>query len=76
MSRGVGCRCGSDLALLWLWHRRTAVALIGPLAWELPYAVGVALKRKKEKKKKHKLQRSKKKRDNFNDIKSKIFSSE
>ena len=27
-----------------------AVAPIGPLAWELPYAVGVALKRQKEKK--------------------------
>ena len=21
MSFGIGCRCGSDLALLWLWHR-------------------------------------------------------
>ena len=62
MSRGVGCRCGSDLALLWLWHRRTAVALIGPLAWELPYAVGVALKRKKEKKKAQTAKEQKKER--------------
>ena len=46
---GVGRRCGSDPALLWLWCRPAAVALIQPLAWELPYAVGSALKRKKKK---------------------------
>ena len=34
--------------MLWLWHRLAAVALIRPLAWELPYAVGVALRRQKE----------------------------
>ena len=28
MTCGVGCRCGSDLALLWLWRRPAAVALI------------------------------------------------
>ena len=33
-----------DLALLWLWCRLAAVASIRPLAWEPPYAVGVALK--------------------------------
>ena len=38
MSYGVGCRCGSDLALLWLWYRLAAAAPIRPLAWELPYA--------------------------------------
>ena len=38
-----------DLALLWLWHRPAAVSLIGPLAWELPYATGAALKSKKKK---------------------------
>ena len=26
-------RCGLDLALLWLWRRPAAVALIRPLAW-------------------------------------------
>ena len=31
-----------------LWHRPTATAPIEPLAWELPYAAGAALKRKKE----------------------------
>ena len=36
----VGCRHSSDLALLWLWHRPAAVALIRPLAQELPYATG------------------------------------
>ena len=35
MSCGVGRRCGSDSALLWLWSGPAAVALIGPLAWEL-----------------------------------------
>ena len=30
-------------------YRLAAVALIQPLAWEIPYAVGVALKRKKKK---------------------------
>ena len=32
--------------LLWLWCRMAATAQIPPLAWELPYAVGVALKSK------------------------------
>ena len=36
VSSGVGRRQGSDLALLWLWHRPAAVAPIQPLAWELP----------------------------------------
>ena len=39
-------RHGSDPALLWLWYRLAAAALIRPLAWELPYATGVALKKK------------------------------
>ena len=38
MSGGVGLRHGLDLALLWLWHRLAAMAPIGPLAWEPPYA--------------------------------------
>ena len=54
MSCGVGCRRGSDLAWLWLWCRLAAAAPIGPLAWEPPYAVGVALKRQKEKRKEEK----------------------
>ena len=29
-----------------LWHRLAATALIGPLAWEPPYATGAALKSK------------------------------
>ena len=36
-----------DLALLRLWCRLVAIAEIRPLAWELPYATGLALKRKK-----------------------------
>ena len=50
MSCGVGHRCSLDSELLWLWCRLAAVALIGPLAWEPPYAVGAALKSKKKKK--------------------------
>ena len=38
--------------MLLLWHRPAAVALILPLAWELPYAADVALKRKKKKERK------------------------
>ena len=52
MSCGVGHRHGSDLALLWLWRRLAATAPISPLAWELPYAAGAALKRQKRQKKK------------------------
>ena len=48
MSCGVGCRWSSDPALLWLWYRLAAVAPIWPLAWEPPYAVGVALKSKEK----------------------------
>ena len=54
MSCGVGHRHGSDPLLLWLWCRLVAAAPVQPLAWELPYAVGVALKSKKRKKKKKK----------------------
>ena len=43
----MGHRRGLDPMLLWLRCRLAAVALIGPLAWEPPYAVGVALKRQK-----------------------------
>ena len=50
----VGCRCGLDPALLWLWRKLAATALIPPLAWEAPYTEGVALKRQKKKKKKRK----------------------
>ena len=49
MSCGKYRRCSLDPALLWLWHRLSAVAPIRPLAWESPYAVGTALKRKKKK---------------------------
>ena len=36
-----------DPVLLWLWYRLAAVAPIRPLAWKLPYASGVALKKTK-----------------------------
>ena len=54
MSCAVGCRCDSDLVLLWLWCRPAAIALIRPLAWELPYAAGAALKSNKRKKERRK----------------------
>ena len=50
MSCGVGRRHSLDLVWLWLWP--AAVAPIGPLALEPPYAVGAALKRQKIKKEK------------------------
>ena len=52
VSCGVGCRCGSDWALLWLWHRLAAAAPIRPLAWAPPYATGVGPQKTKRKKKK------------------------
>ena len=45
MSCGVGHRRGLDLLLLWPWHRLVAIALLQPLAWEPPYAAGVALEK-------------------------------
>ena len=45
MSYGVDHRCGSVLALLWLWHRQAATALIPPLAWEFPDGACAALKK-------------------------------
>ena len=45
MSCGVDCRQSSDLVLPWLWRRSAAAAPIQPLAWELPYATGAALKK-------------------------------
>ena len=44
---GVGHRCSSDPALLWLWYRLEATASIQPLVWELPNK-----KTKRQKKKK------------------------
>ena len=48
MSYGVGHRRSSHPMLLWLLCSPAAVALILPLAWELPYAMGEALKKKKK----------------------------
>ena len=46
--------------MLWLWHRLAAIAPIHPLAWEFPYATGVAIKG--ERKKEREREREKKKR--------------
>ena len=37
----LGCKCGPDPVLLWLWCKPAAAAQ------ELPYATGMAVKRKK-----------------------------
>ena len=50
-SCGVGRRCSSGLAWLWLWRGLAAVAPIHSLAWELLYATPMALKKKKKLKK-------------------------
>ena len=52
MSCGVGCRCGLDPPLLWLWCKVAAVALIWPLTWELLHTANAALKSKERKKRK------------------------
>ena len=54
MSWGVGRRRYSDQELLWLQYRPTAEALIQPLDWELPYAMGMVLKKKKKKQERRK----------------------
>ena len=50
---GVGHRCGSDMALLWLilWCTPAAAGPSQPLAGEISYARGAALKRKKKNRK-------------------------
>ena len=50
VSYGVGHRYWSEPVLLWLWLRPAATTLIHPLAWELSYATGEALKRPPPKK--------------------------
>ena len=52
MSCGVGRRLGWDPALLRLWRRPVAVAPIGPVTWESPYAASAAIEKTKKKKKK------------------------
>ena len=49
---GVGHRCSSVLALLWLGKRGLVEAQMDPTARELLYAVGATKKKKKKKKKK------------------------
>ena len=51
MSCSVGHRQGSEPEFLGLWCILAAVALIQPLTWELLYATGAALKKKKKPKK-------------------------
>ena len=58
VSSGVGHRLGLDPALLWLWDRLEAIAPIGLLAWEPPYAMGVALEKTKRQKKKKKREKN------------------
>ena len=48
VSYGAVHRHGLDLAFPWLWCRLVAAILILLLAWELSYAVDVALKRQKK----------------------------
>ena len=48
MSCDVSHRCSLDPTLLWLWCRPEAVGPIRPLAWELPYATGAAIKKKEK----------------------------
>ena len=52
MSCGVGRRCGSDPALLWLWRRQRVP--IRPLAWEPPCAARAAQEVAKRQKNKNK----------------------
>ena len=52
--------------MLWLWCRPGATALIGPLAWEPPCAVGAALEKiKQTNKKKTKKTKEKRKKNSI-----------
>ena len=55
--------------LLCPWHRPAATAPTRPLAWELPYAAGAALKSKKRKEKK----RKEKKKNVFSVLKNSVI---
>ena len=48
ISCGVGRRLSSNSKLLWLWCRLAATAPIRPLAWELPFTMGMALKKQQK----------------------------
>ena len=52
VSCGVGRRCSSDPAVLWLWGRLVATVFFGPPALEPTHATGAALKRRKGERKK------------------------
>ena len=49
VSCGVDRRHSSGPKLLWLCRWPAATAPILPLAWKLPYAIGMALKRQEKK---------------------------
>ena len=49
--------------LLWLCCRPAAVALIQPLAWEPPYATGVALKSKERERERERKKEKKERRE-------------
>ena len=73
MSCGVGRRHGWDPVWLWLWHRPAAVALIPPLAWELPCAVGCSPKKdKKRERKEGRKEERKKERKRKSNLHTKI----
>ena len=72
MSCGVGCRQDSDPALLWLWRRPAVTALIQPLAWEPPYAMGLALEKAKRQTKQNKTKQKNKTKTKQNNKGGKI----
>ena len=67
MSCGVGCGCGLDPTLLWLWYRPAAVAPIRSLAWEPPE--GAALEKAKRPKKTKKKKKELNSRRRYNNCK-------
>ena len=71
MSCGVGHRHGSDLVLL--WHRPAAAALIQPLALELPFGAGAALKRQKKERERKKERKKESQTDRQKERKSSMY---
>ena len=51
VSRGVGHRRGLDLVVVWLWRMLAAIGPVRLVAWERPYATGIAIQSQKKKKK-------------------------
>ena len=70
----MSCGRGLNLVLLWLWCKTAATTPIGPLAWEPPYAMDVALKGQNKTKKTLKTPKTRTKTKKENNFKISLVS--